>query len=210
MIFSTGYEIVIESNNEKTLQQSLEELRDNLYIYDDGDIKKIGDNYLVIIHEQTEYQFDHVTNYTKELVEKYGCKIEVFAESREVAYFWHFYYDGKMEEPEYDENELCLFTHDGYNDIDFLLSTKPFISDISAQAAEVFSIKYELFEKWCGFHPITLGDCIYWHYIGRGYANTATHIDISEYYKFVIPEEEKSIKNNEDYKGKTIRSLCSY
>lgn len=210
MSFYTGYEIVIASDNESTVQQALEELRDKLYIYDDGDIKKLGDNYLVIIHEETEYQFDHVTNYTKELVEKYGCKIEVFAESREVAYFWHFYYDGKMEEPEYDENELCLFTHDGYNDIDFLLSTKPFISDMSAQAAEVFSIKYELFEKWCGFHPITLGDCIYWHYIGRGYANTEKHIDISEYYKFVIPEEEKSIKNNEDYKGKTIRSLGSY
>ena len=102
MSFYTGYEIVIASDNESTVQQALEELRDKLYIYDDGDIKKLGNNYLVIIHEETEYQFDHVTNYTKELVEKYGCKIEVFAESREMAYFWHFYYDGKMEEPEYD------------------------------------------------------------------------------------------------------------
>lgn len=209
MSFSTGYEIVIESNNEKTLQQALKELRDILYIYYDGDIKKLGDNYLVIIHEETEFTFDYVTDITKELVDKYGCKIEVFAESREVAYFWHFYYDGKMDEPEYDENELCLFTHDGDNDMDFLLSTKPFISDMSVQAAKVFSIKLELFEKWCGFHPITLGDNIYWHYIGRGYDNAKKHIDVSEYYKFVIPEEEKSMKNNEDYKGKTIRSLDS-
>ena len=210
MSYYTGYEIVIESNNEKTLQQSLEELRDNLHIYDDGDIKKIGDNYLVIIHEETEFTFDYVTDITKELVDKYGCRIEVFAESREVAYFWHFYYDGKMDRPEYDENELCLFTHDDDNDMDFLLSTKPFISDMSVQAAKVFSIKLELFEKWCGFHPITLGDNIYWHYIGRGYDNAKKHIDVSEYYKFVNPEEEKSMKNNEDYKGKTIRSLDSH
>lgn len=210
MSYYTGYEIVIESNNEKTLQQSLEELRDNLYIYDDGDIKKIGDNYLVIIHEETEFTFDYVTDITKELVDKYGCRIELFAESREVAYFWHFYYDGKMDRPEYDENDLCLFTHDDDNDMDFLLSTKPFISDMSVQAAKVFSIKLELFEKWCGFHPITLGDNIYWHYIGRGYDNAKKHIDVSEYYKFVNPEEEKSMKNNEDYKGKTIRSLDSH
>ena len=75
MSYYTGYEIVIASDNESTVQQALEELRDKLYIYDDGDIKKLGDNYLVIIHEETEYQFDYVTNYTKELVEKYGCKI---------------------------------------------------------------------------------------------------------------------------------------
>ena len=147
MSYYTGYEIVIASDNESTVQQALEELRDKLYIYDDGDIKKIGDNYLVIIHEETEYQFDYVTNYTKELVEKYGCKIEVFAESREAAYFWHFYYDGKMEEPIYESNELNLFYHED-DDLSFLLSTKPFISDVSAQAAKIFSFSYDLLPKF--------------------------------------------------------------
>ena len=156
MSYYTGYEIVIASDNESTLQQVLKDLREYFHEFDnDAGIKKVGDYYIDRILEETTYSVEYVTNYTKKLVDKYGCKIEVLAESREVAYFWHFYYDGKTDDQEYDENELCLFTHDGYNDIDFLLSTKPFISDMSAQAAEVFSIKYELFEKWCGFHPMT-------------------------------------------------------
>ena len=76
MSYYTGYEIVIASDNESTLQQVLKDLRDNFpRFYYDGGLKKLGDNYLVIIHEETEYQFDYVTNYTKELVEKYESKV---------------------------------------------------------------------------------------------------------------------------------------
>ncbi len=126
MSYYTGYEIVIASDNESTLQQVLKELRDNFpRFYYDGGLKKLGNNYIVKINEETKYKFDNVTDFITELVEKYGCKIEVFAESQEVAYFWHFYYDGKMEEPIYESNELNLFYHED-DDLSFLLSTKTF------------------------------------------------------------------------------------
>ena len=208
MSYYTGYEIVIASDNESTLQQVLKDLREYFHEFDnDAGIKKVGDNYIVKINEETTSEFDDVTDFITELVDKYGCKIEVFAESREVAYFWHFYYDGKMEEPIFESNELNLFYHED-DDLSFLLSTKPFISDVSAQAAKIFSIKYDLCEKWCGFYPLTLvGDCEYWHYIGRGYANTEKYIDLSEYEKKLNPEEENSVEKNEANKGKVIRSL---
>ena len=210
MSYYTGYEIVIASDNESTLQQVLKDLREYFHEFDnDEGLKKLGDNYIVKVNEATTYEFDDVTDFITELVDKYGCKIEVFAESREVAYFWHFYYDGKMDKPEYDEHELCLFTHED-DDLDFFLSAKPFLSDVSAQAAKVLSVKYDLCEKWCGFYPLTLGDCIYWHYIGRGYANTEKYIDLSEYEKKLNSEEENSVEKNEANKGKVIRSLDSY
>ena len=97
MGYCTGYEIVIASDNESTLQQVLNDLRENSYeFYNYGDLKKLGDNYIFKNNIETTYRIDYVTDITKELVDKYGCKIEVFAESRDVAYFWHFYYDGKM------------------------------------------------------------------------------------------------------------------
>ena len=211
MSYYTGYEIVIASDNESTLQQVLKDLREYFHEFDnDEGLKKLGDNYIVKVNEATTYEFDYVTDFITELVDKYGCKIEVFAESREVAYFWHFYYDGKMEEPIYESNELNLFTHEEDDDLDFFLSAKPFLSDVSAQAAKVLSVKYDLCEKWCGFYPLTLGDCEYWHYIGRGYANTKKYIDLSEYEKKLNPEDENSVENNEANKGKVIRSLDSY
>ena len=210
MSYYTGYEIVIASDNESTLQQVLKDLREYFHEFDnDAGIKKVGDYYIDRILEETTYSVEYVTNYTKKLVDKYGCKIEVLAESREVAYFWHFYYDGKTDELEYDVNELCLFTHED-DDLDFFLSVKPFLSDVSAQAAKVLSVKYDLCEKWCGFYPLTLGDCEYWHYIGSGYANTKKYIDLSEYEKKLNPEDENSVENNEANKGKVIRSLDSY
>ena len=114
-----------------------------------------------------------------------------------------------MEEPIYESNELNLFYHED-DDLSFLLSTKPFISDVSAQAAKIFSFSYDLYEKWCGFYPLTLGYCIYWHYIGRGYANTEKYIDLSECYKKFNSKEEMSVEKNEVNKGKVIRSLDSY
>ena len=210
MSYYTGYEIVIASDNESTLQQVLKDLREYFHEFDnDAGIKKVGDCYIDRILEETTYSVEYVKNYTEELVDKYGCKIEVFAESREVAYFWHFYYDGKTDDQEYDVNELCLFTYED-DDLDFFLSVKPFLSDVSAQAAKVLSVKYDLCEKWCGFYPLTLGDCEYWHYIGRGYANTKKYIDLSEYEKKLNPEDENSVENNEANKGKVIRSLDSY
>ena len=92
MSYYTGYEIVIASDNESTLQQVLKDLREYFHEFDnDAGIKKVGDCYIDRILEETTYSVEYVKNYTEELVDKYGCKIEVLAESREVAYFWHFY-----------------------------------------------------------------------------------------------------------------------
>lgn len=45
MSYYTGYEIVIASDNESTLQQVLKDLRDNFpRFYYDGGLKKLGDN----------------------------------------------------------------------------------------------------------------------------------------------------------------------
>lgn len=209
MSYYSGYEIVIASDNESTLKLALEDLKEKDYEFSDYDIKKVGDYYIYVKRLEDRMEFDWFIELVDELPQKYGCKIEIFTESQEISYFGHYYYDGKTDESIRESNNFVLFCHDYFDDnnLNYLLSIKPFISDVSAQAAKVFSLKCELCEKWCGFYPVTLGDNEYWQYIGRGYANTKKYIDLSEYYKSLYPEEEKAVLKDESNKGKVIRSL---
>lgn len=212
MGYYSGHEIVIASTNESTLKLALEDLKEKNYEFSDYHIKKVGDYYICVQRVETSMRFEWLIELVDDLPQKYGCKIEIFTESQEVAYFGHYYYDGKMEWPIRESNDFVLFCHDlcDDNNLNYLLSIKPFISDVSARAAKLFASECELCEKWCSFYPITLGDNEYWQYIGKGYANTEKYIDLSEYEKKLNPEEENSVEKNEANKGKMIRSLDSY
>ena len=212
MGYYSGHEIVIASANESTLKLALEDLKEKDYEFSDYHIKKVGDYYICVQRVETSMRFEWLIELVDDLPQKYGCKIEIFTESREVAYFGHYYYDDKMEWPIRERNDFVLFCHDLFDDnnLNYLLSIKPFISDVSARAAKLFASECELCEKWCSFYPITLGDNEYWQYIGKGYANTEKYIDLSEYEKKLNPEEENSVEKNEANKGKVIRSLDSY
>ena len=51
MSYYTGYEIVIASDNESTLQQVLKDLREYFHEFDnDEGLKKLGDNYIVKVN----------------------------------------------------------------------------------------------------------------------------------------------------------------
>lgn len=157
----TGIEIIIVSEDERTIKEYLNELwikQDWNSCKEDlnGRIRRVGDSYIVQFQETIdEDQVRIIQFYANILLERYCCKIQIITVSPKTKKAECFFSDGKKENLVHDEYWIIPIGK-YLIDFDYDFYTTPFISKISKQAAKVFFYKPELFEKWCGIHSSRL------------------------------------------------------
>ena len=203
-----GIEIIIASEDERTIREYLNELwikrEGNSSKEDLNDrIRRVGDSYIVQFHETIdEDQVRIIHFYANILLERYCCKIQIITVNPKTKKAECFFSDGKKENLVHDEywiipigtNNSSVFGYDFY--------TTPFISKISKQAAKVFSYKPELFEKWCGIHSSRLdsNDILF---IGKSKLRKY-FIDLDEYHKLLRFLDENSGDGIHTANGKSM------
>ena len=204
----TGIEIIIASEDERTIREYLNELwikqEWNSSKEDLNDrIRRVSDSYIVQFHETIdEDQVRIIHFYANILLERYCCKIQIITVSPKTKKAECFFSDGKKENLVHDEYWIIPIGKNILIDFDYDFYTTPFISNISKQAAKVFSYKPELFEKWCGIHSSRLdsNDILF---IGKSKLRK-NFIDLDEYHKLLRCQDNNSGDGMHTANGKSM------
>ena len=203
-----GIEIIIASEDERTIREYLNELwikREwNSSKEDLNDrIRRVGDSYIVQFHETIdEDQVRIIHFYANILLERYCCKIQIITVNPKTKKAECFFSDGKKENLVHDEYWIIPVGTNNSSVFDYDFYTTPFISKISKQAAKVFSYKPELFEKWCGIHSSRLdsNDILF---IGKSKLRK-NFIDLDEYHKLLRCQDNNSGDGIHTANGKSM------
>ena len=203
-----GIEIIITSEDERTIREYLNELwikREwNSSKEDLNDrIRRVGDSYIVQFHETIdEDQVRIIHFYANILLERYCCKIQIITVNPKTKKAECFFSDGKKENLVHDEYWIIPIGTNNSSVFDYDFYTTPFISKISKQAAKVFSYKPELFEKWCGIHSSRLdsNDILF---IGKSKLRK-NFIDLDEYHKLLRCQDNNSGDGIHTANGKSM------
>ena len=203
-----GIEIIIASEDERTIREYLNELWiKREWNSSKGDlndrIRRVGDSYIVQFHETIdEDQVRIIHFYANILLERYCCKIQIITVNPKTKKAECFFSDGKKENLVHDEYWIIPIGKNNLIDFDYDFYTTPFISKISKQAAKVFYYKPELFEKWCGIHSSRLdsNDILF---IGKSKLRK-NFIDLDEYHKLLRCQDNNSGDGIHTANGKSM------